>query len=683
VTLRGDAIARPGLASLIRPMTAPIDSPRTADTLQPEFPDQQADLQATTPGRSERARARRTITPPSLGRVAWVAASVLVVLLFIGVAERIAWRGRVMPGVKIATLDTSGQRELTAYASITRFARRLESKPITAVTPGPGKTDHRLTADPGTIHLKIDTRTTLRHAREAGRSGNPINQVLGTFLRRIRPDRIEPVVTFDEGDIDKVLDHWSVQVDRGLREGALRFDGTKVVEVAPHGGTGINRNEAKAAIVAELHEGERTPLHLSYGPIAARTTTAQVAAVARRARVILSHGLEVTASSDHFTATPAQIASALTTHVDGGQILLAIDPARLELALRSQIAPVGAAAIDARFSVTSDNHVVVVPSQDGLQPDLAMVGRAIIANRTSVTVPLVHRHPAHDTAWANKLGITNQISTFTTHYIPGQARVTNIHRAADILTNTIVEPGKVFSLNDTLGPRTQARGFVKAPVYYEGETEDFGGGVSQIATTTYNAVFWGGFEIVEHKPHSIYYSRYPLGRDATVNYPVLDLKWRNNSHHGVLIRAAYSSSSVTVTFYGNSEGKVVKEESTNCSSTSPTERCIDIVKTIPFPTTVVPCPPKDPKLDPNNSCATLAPAETLDLSEGHIGYDVTYFRVIDQPGHAEIRERHSWNYDMTPDIILVGATPPGATTTLPGHTGTTGAPPPTSTTTIP
>jgi hypothetical protein len=109
------------------------------------------------------------------------------------------------------------------------------------------------------------------------------------------------------------------------------------------------------------------------------------------------------------------------------------------------------------------------------------------------------------------------------------------------------------------------------------------------------------------------------------------------------------------------------------------------VKTTPFTTSVVTCPPKDPKVDPTNECARLKPNEVFDLSQGHTGYEVTFFRVIDQPGHHEIRERHSWRYDMLPDVILVGATPKGTTTTGPrrGGTATTVKPPATSTTTIP
>ena len=611
-----------------------------------------------------------SIDPPRpaarLREAAWIAAIAVVVLLFIGVAERVAYRGRVMPGIRIASLDPSGRRELGAYAEITQLARRLETEPLEATTAG-----HKLSAEPDTIHLRVDARATLRRAREAGRSGNPLQQVLGTVLRKLRPDRVDPVMTFDANGVDAIVDRWSAQVDQGVQEGGLRFTGTSVVEIAPHGGKGIDREETKRALLAEIERGARAPLQLRYGPIAARTTGAQVAAVARRARAILTHSLRITASGHTFAASPEQIATALTTRVEGDELALAVDRTRLEAALRPELDPIGAPPVDARFQVTDANQVVVVPSHDGLEPDLTSVSRAILANRAAVGVPLARRHPTHDTAWANRLGITEQVSSFTTNYIPGQSRVTNIHLAADIMNNTVVESGRVFSLNDTLGPRTPQRGFVKAPVYYDGEAEDYGGGVSQIATTTYNAEFWGGFENVFHQPHTLYYSRYPLGREATVNYPVLDLEWRNNSHHGVLIRASYTSSSVTITFYGNREGKTVREEATNCSSTSPTTRCVDILKTTPFPTTVVRCPPKNPKIDPTNDCAALRPDERLDLAQGHTGYEVTFFRVIDQPGHTEIRERHSWRYDMLADVILVGAVPKGTTTTTAPRSTTT------------
>ena len=230
---------------------------------------------------------------------------------------------------------------------------------------------------------------------------------------------------------------------------------------------------------------------------------------------------------------------------------------------------------NATFQITASNTVQVVPSVDGRQVDLPKVAAAILAGDRRVAAPVIESHPAHDTAWAQALGIKEQVSTFTTRHNAGEDRVVNIHRAADLLNNTVVEPGATFSLNDTIGPRTAERGFVVAPVFYGGETEDVGGGVSQVATTTFNAVFFGGYEDVYHKPHSIYISRYPMGREATVNYPTVDLKFRNDSKAGVLIRTSYSSTSITVTFYGDKEGKVVTEagarsspSTRSCRSTS-------------------------------------------------------------------------------------------------------------------
>src|SRR5262249_60075903 len=135
--------------------------------------------------------------------------------------------------------------------------------------------------------------------------------------------------------------------------------------------------------------------------------------------------------------------------------------------------------------------------------------------------------------------------------------------------NHVVAPGAVFSLNDALGPRTPERGFVRAPVFYGEFTEDYGGGVSQLATTVFNAVFFGGYVDVAHQPHSIYISRYPMGRESTINWGTIDVKFRDDSHAGVLIRASYTSSSITVSFYGDKEGKVVTAQGPFILATRP------------------------------------------------------------------------------------------------------------------
>ena len=102
----------------------------------------------------------------------------------------------------------------------------------------------------------------------------------------------------------------------------------------------------------------------------------------------------------------------------------------------------------------------------------------------------------------------------------------------------MLKPGETFSLNDTVGERTGENGFTKGFIISDGIfKEDLGGGVSQMATTTFNATFFAGLEDVEHKPHSFYIDRYPVGREATVAWGAVDLRFKNDTPYGVLIHA--------------------------------------------------------------------------------------------------------------------------------------------------
>jgi vancomycin resistance protein YoaR len=139
---------------------------------------------------------------------------------------------------------------------------------------------------------------------------------------------------------------------------------------------------------------------------------------------------------------------------------------------------------------------------------------------------------------------------FTTYFDPGQPRVTNIHRIADLVRGAVIQPGGTFSVNDHVGPRTTSKGFVEAGAIRDGvHVEEVGGGVSQFATTTFNAAYFAGLDILTYQAHTESFSRYPPGREATMGYPNPDLRIRNNSPHCILIWTSYTATSVTVTLY--------------------------------------------------------------------------------------------------------------------------------------
>jgi len=103
-----------------------------------------------------------------------------------------------------------------------------------------------------------------------------------------------------------------------------------------------------------------------------------------------------------------------------------------------------------------------------------------------------------------------------------------------------------------VGKRTVEKGYVMAPIIADGQhAMDIGGGVSQFATTLFNAAFFGGLDIPEHKAHSEYISRYPFGREATVAYPSVDIKVHNETPYGVVIWPTYTASSVTIQLWSS------------------------------------------------------------------------------------------------------------------------------------
>jgi vancomycin resistance protein YoaR len=590
----------------------------------------------------------------------------LAVVVFGSVAEHAAYAGKVLPGVHLDGTPVAGKSNNAARDAIAQLAVDLSKEPIRAHAEG-----RTFTVDPSLIGFSVDVDATTREVQDAGRDENPLAMATDTLLRRFRPDRIPLVVNYDPTRFEGVLDGWSTALGSGLVEGGLKFNGTTVVPVEPHPGRGLLRAEAERELAAAVRSGERTDLTLPTGDLVPQVNAAAVDAAAAKARAILATKHTIVAGLLPIPISAAQLASVMGTRVDGHNLDLTIDSARLQAMLGPAVTKVAKPPVDATFSIDSANVPSVVPSQDGRMVDIDAVANAILEGQSTIVAQFHNAHPAHDTAWAQRLGITKQVSTFTTYYPAGQPRVHNIHVAADVLNGTIVEPGQLFSENAKLGPRTPEKGYVKAPILVEdGFGEDYGGGISQLTTTLYNAVFWGGYEDVQHSPHAFYISRYPMGREATIVYPTVDLKFRNDTTHGVFIRASYSATSVTVTFYGDNDGRVVHEINRQ------------ILHTEPITDSLLPCPVSRPTLDPNNVCAVLAPGEHSTVQGGETGYDVTFTRVIDQPGKPERSMRYQVHYPMLPNRILIGAGAggtSGSSTTGPGGTG----PAPTTAKTVP
>jgi vancomycin resistance protein YoaR len=540
---------------------------------------------------------------------------VAIALAVIG--ERLVYRDRVLPGVAASGVAVASQDGDAVRDRIRARARILETEPLPVRA---GKTS--LSLDPATIGYRVDVAATAEAAEEAGRSGNPLAQVLGAALRRFRDDQVDIAASWDRRKLDEVLDAWDQQLVAGRRDAGLEFRGAQVVEVAPVSGIGLERGKARARIEAALRDGERDRVRLPIGQARPSVGEAAMRDAAARARAILAAPVDLVVDGTTVTVSPDQLGGTMTATPNDGKLELGIDATKLHEVLAPSLAVFEAAPVDAHFAWLGP-AVMIVPSTPGRMVDLAAATPAILAGQRQVPTPVAEQQPARNTEWAQRLNITEMVSTFTTNHPSGQPRVRNIHRACDLVNGTIVEPGETFSLNTAIGPRTPQRGFVEAPAFAtdEGFFEAFGGGVSQFSTTVFNATFFGGYKDVKHTPHTIYISRYPLGREATLDYPAIDNQFQNDSGAGVIVTCTYTESSITVTYYGNKEGKVVEAEGPIVlEQTPPTTECVD-------------------------------PAAAQGEG-GYTGYRVENYRIIRQPGHADRRERFSWKYDMRPQKVV-------------------------------
>ena len=135
------------------------------------------------------------------------------------------------------------------------------------------------------------------------------------------------------------------------------------------------------------------------------------------------------------------------------------------------------------------------------------------------------------------MGITGVVGRYTTIYGGEANRIHNVQLVARLIDNKLIAPGATFSFNGTTGARTAAKGFLEAPVIINGElSTGLGGGVCQVSTTVFNAAYEAGLKITARTNHALYISHYPQGRDATVNYPDIDLQVRQR--HRPLAAAA-------------------------------------------------------------------------------------------------------------------------------------------------
>jgi vancomycin resistance protein YoaR len=478
----------------------------------------------------------------------------------------------------IAGVDVGGLSPAEAATTLER-----ELAPRVAADHTVVAADVTAPLSPAAAGITLDVDATVDAA--SGQPLAPWTRVASFFADR----EVEPVISGDETALAAQIEAIAAEVDRAPVDATISIDGTSAGLVQPEVGRELDREGAAEAITAALASGgdPEQPIELPVDEAQARVDAEEAQRVLDE---VITPGLAapVTVTSSDGSTTieiPVQaIAASLTFAAqDDGQLGVSVDPALLAQAMGDDFTAFGTPAQDARFELVGGT-VQVVPSVDGTGIDPAALATQLVdvlpepAPRT-ITAELGPVPAELTTEEAQGLGIREEISSFTTT-TASAASGTNIRVVAEEVDGALVMPGETFSLNTFTGPRGTAQGYVPANVISGGRLSTaVGGGISQFATTMFNAVFFAGLEDVYHKPHSFYISRYPAGREATVYEGQIDLQWRNDSDTAVYVDTAWAprgggGGSLTVTFYGTKryEIEAVEGERTNYREPAVLER---------------------------------------------------------------------------------------------------------------
>jgi vancomycin resistance protein YoaR len=462
---------------------------------------------------------------------------------YIGMA---VFLGQHVPAnASVAGIPIGGKSPEDAEATLKRQLAERASAPVSVVLGA-----RTVEVDPAAAGLTLDIKETLQGL--TGFSLKPAD-----VWNHLNGGDDEPLRTDVARDrLRAVLTESAKSVDKGAQEGSIAFPGGKVRLVAPVVGAKV-QVDATAEEIARAWPAS-APVKGVVEPVEPKISAEELNRVNTEfATPAMSGPVRVAVGSTTLVLQPADFAPALSLRSgDDGKLVPSYDTATLLAAVRKAAEERGIESKprDASFTLRG-GKAVVVPSATGLGIDqkslVTAFGPALTSPNRTATVKTVVLQPDLTTAEARKIAPREPISTFTTYFPDNPPRTNNIKIAARTLNGTFVAPGKQFSLNETLGQRTAAKGYAKAPVIENGRlVEGYGGGVSQVSTTLFNAVFFSGARIEEYHPHSFYISRYPEGREATVSWPGVDQKWTNDTGTGILIQAYTSGNALTVTFHG-------------------------------------------------------------------------------------------------------------------------------------
>ncbi|MGH3498883.1 MAG: VanW family protein [Nocardioidaceae bacterium] len=501
--------------------------------------------------RDERARDRLGV------RLSLIA----LLVLFLGLYAAGYWflSDRMPPGTKVAGISIGGKDTAQARLALIQGLATKQSTPVRLSYQG-----HVFTVTPRQAGLRVNVDATMA-AAGGGRSFDPrdmLKVILGAGA-------VAPVLDVNQPRLDHTLDRLAKNVDRAVVAPTVHF-GPKVPVVQPSRPGIVLDRAATADLITGSYLVVSSPVPLPTRTVAPGMTTPQVTAAARTfAARALNRPVVLVVAGHRISLPVAGFRPTVSMSLHRRHLVPSVDPTRLQAPLRQVLSSAGVLPISARV-VLRGNRPVVEPATPGVSVSADGVADRLLTllvhhpRRRVLHVPTSPARPPVSTATARAWHIEHPVATATVRLPYSGPRNHNAALAARALNGRVLRPGARLSFNDVVGPRTRGRGYVHAGIAQDAiAADDRRGGVSPVATALFDAGLAAGLSTDSRYSHRHVTPGYPVGRDAVVHFPRVDLALSNHGQFGVLVQTSVTrptarhDGAVTVRLWSGPVGHVV------------------------------------------------------------------------------------------------------------------------------
>ena len=570
------------------------------------------------------------------------------------IGNQVWYAGRIFPGVSVGGVDVGGLSQADAAVKIARAISYPQNGHILI------REQQSFLVTPGQMGLFLDPDTSARQAFQVGRSGGLVHSLNGQFNAWYSGESLPPVMLFDQRMAYQYLADLAKQIDQPTIEASV---GLKGIEVQVHPGQTGRSVDIPGTLV--LLSAQIQSLQDGVVPVVVRETPPVIVDVSKQAdlaRSILSAPLKLTLPDGQpdkagpWTFDPPTLAAMLAfekIEKDGkSDVQVTLNSDILREYLDNLVPRLLLNTENARFTFNDQTHQleVIQHSTTGRQLDvdatIKAVQNGLMQGKHKVALKFTfHDPPVSDKATGEQLGITELVHAETSYFYGSSAeRVQNIKSAAERFHGLLVAPGEVFSMGTALGDISLDNGYAEALIIVGGRTvKGVGGGVCQVSTTLFRNAFFAGYPILERHSHAYRVSYYEkvagnhinpdlAGLDATVYFPLVDFKFKNDTPYWLLMETYVnpSTSSITWKFYSTSDGRTVKWETTG-------------------PVNIVPAP--DPLYKENSD---LSQGEIKQVDWSADGADVTANRTVSRNGDVYLQDVFQTHYEAWQAIFEYG-----------------------------